>query len=386
MLRMLFGMLFGLALAGPAVAQPGGDIRVLIGLDPSDSEGLLVNATALAATLGNAAGRPVKVTKSDDLGNAMRATRTGEYDVFIAPAHVVASAMAHGYDLAGSTARDEAYALVGRTGTKSPEDLKGGRIYLSQQDSVAAYMARGMLNESGHSLKLFGDVMYRKTSGAGLFALASGIVDATVAKRSEVDQWAKQNPGKGVVMLTSKPVPGGVSVAVRQSLAEPARSKLVAWFAAPGSAITGVGRVAFEPDLASYKYVAALGHFTPAALPGATRVGAREVEDLLRRGVAFVDVRTEKEFKERRVKGAVLVPYTEKSLKDIAFDPAADTFAGIDKLDPAKPVIFACNGAECWKSYKAAKVAVGKGFKSVYWFRGGLPEWVSQGLPVEQGS
>jgi rhodanese-related sulfurtransferase len=106
----------------------------------------------------------------------------------------------------------------------------------------------------------------------------------------------------------------------------------------------------------------------------------------MRRGATFVDVRTEKEFKERRVRGAILIPYVEKSLKDVAFDPALDTFAGLDKLDPGKPVIFACNGAECWKSYKASKVAMGKGFKNVYWFRGGLPEWVSQGMAVEQGT
>ena len=55
------------------------------------------------------------------------------------------------------------------------------------------------------------------------------------------------------------------------------------------------------------------------------------------------------------------------------------------KLDKTKPVIFACNGAECWKSYKAAKVAAAKGFKSVYWLRGGLPEWDAGGLPTEGG-
>jgi hypothetical protein len=46
-------------------------------------------------------------------------------------------------------------------------------------------------------------------------------------------------------------------------------------------------------------------------------------------------------------------------------------------------VIFHCNGAECWKSYKAAKVAQSKGFMTVYWFRGGFPEWESSALAVE---
>jgi rhodanese-related sulfurtransferase len=70
----------------------------------------------------------------------------------------------------------------------------------------------------------------------------------------------------------------------------------------------------------------------------------------------------------------------------VAFDPALDDWAGPDKLDKTKPVIFHCNGAECWKSYKAAKVALSKGFTTVYWFRGGFPEWDSSGLPVESSA
>jgi rhodanese-related sulfurtransferase/ABC-type phosphate/phosphonate transport system substrate-binding protein len=386
MLRFLARIAFGVALSLPAFAQTNADIRVLIAFDPSDSEGLVLNPTSVASTLGTAAGRPVKVTKSEDLGNAMRATRTGEYDVYIAPAHVAASALSHGYDIIGATGKDEPYMLVSRPGLKAPADLKGSKIYLTQQDSVATYIARGMLNESGQSLKVFQDVMYRKTAGAGLFAVTAGIVDATVAKRSDVEAWAKQNPGKGDAMLTSKPVPGGMSVAIKRTLAEPARSRLIAWFESPGSYLTGIGRVAYRPERANYEYVAGLGHFTPGQLPGVTRVSAAEVEDLMRKGATFVDVRSEKEYKERRVKGAQWIPYVEKSLKDVAFDPAADDFSGLAKLDPAKPVIFACNGAECWKSYKASKVAAAKGFKSVYWFRGGLPEWLSRGLPVDPGA
>ena len=60
-----------------------------------------------------------------------------------------------------------------------------------------------------------------------------------------------------------------------------------------------------------------------------------------------------------------------------------DQWAGPEKLDKNQPVIFHCNGAECWKSYKAARVALTKGFKTVYWFRGGFPEWENGGLAVE---
>ncbi|HET7729560.1 MAG TPA: rhodanese-like domain-containing protein, partial [Usitatibacter sp.] len=77
-------------------------------------------------------------------------------------------------------------------------------------------------------------------------------------------------------------------------------------------------------------------------------------------------------------------PYSEKSLKEVAFDASVDSFPGLDKLDRSRPVIFACNGAECWKSYKASQAALAKGFTAVHWFRGGLPEWKAATLPVER--
>ena len=50
--------------------------------------------------------------------------------------------------------------------------------------------------------------------------------------------------------------------------------------------------------------------------------------------------------------------------------------------DKSQPTIFFCNGAECWKSYKASKVARESGFTSVYWMRGGMPEWTAEQLPT----
>ena len=132
--------------------------------------------------------------------------------------------------------------------------------------------------------------------------------------------------------------------------------------------------------------MAELGLFTPTSLPGVSRITAREAQTLLAQGATLVDTRTEKEFKTKRIRGAVFAAYVEKSLKDVAFNAAQDDFQALNKLpklDKAQPVIFACNGAECWKSYKAAKVAASKGYKTVYWLRGGLPEWDADGLPTE---
>ena len=365
--------------AGSAIA----DLRIMVGVDPSDRESMVISVLDMQQTLSRIAGQPVHTVKSQDLGDVMRSTRTGEYDVYIAPAHVAASALAHGYTLIGSTDRDELYQLVARPGAKAPADLNGGKIYLTQQDSVAAYMARGMLNEAGQSLKMFQQVFYRTTSGAGLFAIDAGLVDATVAKKGDYESWIKQSSSQSAVLLSSRAVPGGMSVVVKNSLPEATRSKLENWLVSPGGTLAGIGKVSYHSELANYKYVAALGNWTPSQLPGVTMVTASEVVALQQKGVPIIDVRLAKEYHEKHIRGAQSIPYAEKSLKDVAFDPALDEWAGPEKIDKAKPVIFHCNGAECWKSYKAAKVALSKGFTTIYWFRGGFPEWESSGLAVE---
>jgi rhodanese-related sulfurtransferase len=366
-------------------AEAAAEIKVMVAVDPSDRESIVISVLDLQATLSRVTGQTVTAIRSEDLGDVMRSTRTGEYEIYIAPAHVAASALGHGYELVGSTERDETYQLVAKPGTKAPADLKNGKIYLTQQDSVAAYMARGMLNESGQSLKMFQQVLYRRTSGAGLFAIDAGMVDATVAKQTDVQSWVQKNGSKAVVLLSSRPVPGGMSVVIKKSVAEATRGKLESWFLGTAGTIPGIGRVANHSELANYKYVSALGNWTPSQLPGATIVTASEALALQQKGVPVIDVRIAKEYQEKHIRGAVSFPYGEKSLKDVAFDPAMDEWAGKQKLDKNQPVVFHCNGAECWKSYKAARVALSNGFKTVYWFRGGFPEWENAGLPIETG-
>lgn len=78
------------------------------------------------------------------------------------------------------------------------------------------------------------------------------------------------------------------------------------------------------------------------------------------------------------------MPYREKSAKDAAFDKAQDGF-DLAKLpgDKNTPVAFFCNSGTCWKSYKAAVLARDAGYKQVAWFRGGMPEWNTKGLPTQ---
>ena len=99
--------------------------------------------------------------------------------------------------------------------------------------------------------------------------------------------------------------------------------------------------------------------------------------------VVIVDTRTQKEYDNEHVRGAILAPYVEKSLKEIDFDASKDDFSALKTIAKDKPAVFICNGPECWKSYKATRAAVAAGYTKVYWFRGGMPEWREKHLPVD---
>jgi rhodanese-related sulfurtransferase len=128
----------------------------------------------------------------------------------------------------------------------------------------------------------------------------------------------------------------------------------------------------------------ALAQTTPESLPGAKLVSAPEVRKMAEAGHLIIDTRTKSEFAESHIKSARSITYHEKSAKRADFDATQDRF-DLTKLpaDKSNPVVFYCNAGECWKSFKASKVAIDAGFKNVYWFRGGFPEWRASGLPVE---
>ena len=130
---------------------------------------------------------------------------------------------------------------------------------------------------------------------------------------------------------------------------------------------------------------AALAADTPAAAPnGVTLVDAKKVQELQAGGATLVDTRKASEFGEGSIKGAISVPYDpEKSAKEPVFDSKMDKF-DMSKLanKDAKIVVF-CNAGSCWKSYKSAVVLAANGYKHVYWYREGVPDWKARKLPME---
>ncbi len=101
-------------------------------------------------------------------------------------------------------------------------------------------------------------------------------------------------------------------------------------------------------------------------------------------GVPLFDVRPESHYRQAHIPKAINLPYEMNSPKEVDYDDSLDRW-DVAKLpkDKNSPIIFQCNGAECWYSYKASRMAVKLGYKKVYWFRTGLPAWKAAGYPVE---
>ncbi|MBL8348363.1 MAG: PhnD/SsuA/transferrin family substrate-binding protein [Rubrivivax sp.] len=351
--------------------------------EQSRAASYLVLRAALADALREAKVGEANWIISTDATADLATTRSQMHDIFVAPAHVVSSALRHGYvPLVGNPKGAQAVIVAMKDkGMKTLADTAGKRLGLPLQDSVVTYLVRGELNAANTSLKShYRSVVNMRYQDALLVCLQVRECDVVGVEKAVFDRWAAAGEPVMAVMQ-SRPAPG-LSVAMRQSIAASgatARSLqpvlLRALTGSPSLVKSGMDQLA-TVETRDYEYVSTLGYFTPRQLPGAKVVDAGAVAELLGTGAIYIDTRTEAEYRAGHVPQARLVPYVEKSAKDTDFDARLDSF-DLSKLpqDKAAPIIFACNGAECWKSYKASLAAVKAGYRQVHWFRGGFPEW-----------
>lgn len=125
---------------------------------------------------------------------------------------------------------------------------------------------------------------------------------------------------------------------------------------------------------------------TPAQLAGGKVIGVADAQALLAAGrTVFIDTRSPLNFGKGRVPGARLAYYHEKSAYAADFDAALDSFDW-ERLpaDKATPIVFYSHGTNGWKSYKAAVLAIARGYKQVLYLREGWAGWTAAQLPVEQ--
>ena len=61
---------------------------------------------------------------------------------------------------------------------------------------------------------------------------------------------------------------------------------------------------------------------------------------------------------------------------------------GLVQLDAARPTIFFCNGPQCGQSPTAIRGLLEAGYppEGILYYRGGLHDWLTLGLPVVPGT
>jgi hypothetical protein len=106
-----------------------------------------------------------------------------------------------------------------------------------------------------------------------------------------------------------------------------------------------------------------------------TARNAPQARRLMARGVPLFDLRP------------ISRPCRINSPKEPDCDDSVDEF-DLSRLpkDTHSPMIFQCNGPECWYSYEASRHAPRRGYDRIYGFRTGLSGWNTAGHPLVQGT
>lgn len=103
-------------------------------------------------------------------------------------------------------------------------------------------------------------------------------------------------------------------------------------------------------------------------------VGELEVIEHLERSLPVVDSRRRDSYVESTISGARNVPHQE-------------LVARMAEFDRERPTLFFCNGPQCGQSPAAIRALIEAGHppEKILYYRGGLHDWMTLGLPVVPG-
>ncbi len=115
----------------------------------------------------------------------------------------------------------------------------------------------------------------------------------------------------------------------------------------------------------------------PASLPGIKEITGDELKKWMdgKKKIVIMDNRPKAEYDKEHITGAVLVP-VDDLMKDSKI---------IDKYNKNDSVINYCNGVKCWRSPATTLLLKELGFKNIYWYRNGLPDWIKKDYPTVEG-
>lgn len=333
---------------------------------------------AFTREVERAVGQPVRLQYYKSGFSAIKNAKDGTLDMVFGPAQVIANIGKFKFEPILKSNETTAAAFVAGPHYKGTLAAKSGaRLGVPDYESLMGGMARSEINSRGLAKADFAEIKFHRMAEAPLYGLKLGRYDLAVASAEEAKTWTAANGGR--IVFTSAAVPLRALSVQPETVAPAAQQKLAASLQKGNSLKLALA----SATKADFKSVASMLNTTPTSLPGAKVISAAEARGLMAKGVPVYDVRVADEYETAHVPGAISVPYKEGSAKEVGFDPADDQFA-LNKLpkDKNAPFMMYCDGTICWKSYKSATMAIQAGWKNVYWFRGGFPEWKEAGLPV----
>ncbi len=376
--------------------QAASDLVLDVTLDYDQNRDHLATQTAfkdLAKHLSGAIGQPVKMVMTQNAERVGERIRTGSYSILLAPSQLIGLAMRSGYSPIVKTKQNARVMLLATkfSNVKNFESARGKRIALPHRESLVSFLVNGEMNARGFSAKqYFGQVNYMNQYAAALYAMEIGQADLVAAKEDVANDWMLRR--RDIVRVHTFPNVPAAGVAVSDKLDAATKDKLRVAFTSINKDLEArlmrAHMSAFKAaDKTDFEYVSTRGFYTPEISSGVTIPTAEQVKQLIGQGVKLFDVRPQAHYREAHIPDAINVTYQMNSPKDIEYDDSVDAF-DMSKLpaDKKTPIIFQCNGAECWYSYKAARYALKRGYTKVYWFRTGLPAWKEAGYPVRKGN
>ena len=131
---------------------------------------------------------------------------------------------------------------------------------------------------------------------------------------------------------------------------------------------------AVEGEPGIFAVDATWGVIQPIGLaPGVRTVGELEVIEHLRAGRPLVDCRLPEYVKRGTIPGAVNIPHDE-------------IVERLAELDPGEPTVVFCNGPQCTATGKATNALLAAGWppERLLYYRGGIHDWVTLGLPLAE--
>jgi rhodanese-related sulfurtransferase len=107
-----------------------------------------------------------------------------------------------------------------------------------------------------------------------------------------------------------------------------------------------------------------------------TVIGGEQLKKMIDAKEKFllVDARIGREYKEGHIPGAIHV-----------YDKEMEGQKGKFPADKGHLIVFYCNGyPKCPRSANAATIALKWGYRNIYLYKAGIPEWEQKGYPIER--